>query len=118
MGKIKFKAKVDSNDEKYIAYGTGIYNNDRIVYKEKDINVTILIRDNQIEMIRKCNDYLIHLFFQKDLITQSEYQLFGGKKVFYLETKTELLEFDDKKIQIDYILEDNKFSYMLEMEKV
>ena len=33
-----------------------------------------------------------------------------------LETKTEVLDIGDKKIQIDYILEDNKFSYILEME--
>ena len=116
MGKTKFKAKIDSQDEKSIIYGNCIFNNNKITYKEKDKKVTILISDNIIEMIRECNDYKIHLIFQKDSVTQSTYQLFGGNKIFNLETKTEVLDIGDKKIQIDYILEDNKFSYILEME--
>lgn len=118
MGKTKFKSKIDSQNEKYIICGNCIYNNNKILYKEKDIKVTILVFNNKIEMIRECNDYKIHLYFEKDSVTQSTYQLFGGNKTFNLETKTEVLDINEDKIQIDYILEDNRFSYILEMEKV
>ena len=100
MAKIKFKAKIDSNDEKYLVEGKGIY------------------KDNKIEMIRSCKDYKINLIFEKNRITESTYQIFGGEKHFSLEPKTQELIINDKKIKIDYVLEDNNFSYVLEMEKI
>ena len=118
MGKIRFKAKMDSNDEKYIVEGKSIYNDNRIIYQEKNLQVTILLLNNKIEMTRSCNDYKINLIFEKDCITESTYQIFGGAKQFSLETKTQKLIISDKKIIIDYILEDNEFSYVLEMEKI
>ncbi len=118
MAKIKFKAKIDSNDEKYLVEGKGIYKDNKIIYQEKDIQVTIFLLDNKIEMIRSCKDYKINLIFEKDRITESTYQIFGGEKHFSLETKTQELIINDKKIKIDYVLEDNNFSYVLEMEKI
>ena len=118
MGKIKFKAKIDSTDEKYIVEGKGIYRDNKIIYQERNLSVTIWLFDNKIEMMRSCNDYKINLVFEKDVITQSTYQIFGGQKVFSLETKTQKLIISDNRIEIDYILEDNLFSYILEMEKI
>ena len=118
MAKIKFKAKIDSLDDKKVIEGKGIYKDNKITYKENDLSVTVLLFDNKIEMMRSCSDYKINLIFEGDAVTESTYQIFGGEKIFYLETKTEKLHITDNKIEIDYILEDNKFSYVLEMEKI
>lgn len=116
MGKINLKAKLISDEEKIDIEITGIRNQNKIVYKENDLTVTILIFDNKIEMTRVCNDYKINLNFEKNKKTISNYQLFGGNKVFDLETHTKKLNINNNKIEINYILEGNDFKYILEME--
>ena len=116
MGKIKFKAKLNSDLENLDISGIAIYNRNKITYKENEINVTILIFDNKIEMTRSCNEYKINLIFKKNKKTFSTYQVFGSNKIFELQTDTKKLNMDKNKIEITYILEENKFSYVLEME--
>lgn len=116
MGKIYLKAKLISDEENLNIEVSGIKNNNKIIYKENDINVTILLFDNRIEMNRTCNDYKINLNFDKNKKTTSTYQVFGGSKTFDLETTTKKLNISDEKIELEYILEGNKFKYILEME--
>lgn len=118
MAEISFKAKINSIDEDSTIEGKGIYKDNRIIYQENNLSVTILIFDNKIEMTRSCNDYIINLIFENGITTKSTYQIFGGHKKFYLETRTEKLMISENRIEIDYILEDNKFSYVLEMELI
>ena len=116
MGKINLKAKLISDEENLNIEVSGIKTNNKIVYKENNITVTILIFNNKIEMNRTCNEYKINLIFEKDKKTISSYQVFGMPKTFDLETNTKKLVISDKKIELDYELEGNKFSYLLEME--
>ena len=116
MGKISLKAKLVSDEEKINIETSGIRNQNKIVYKEKDLTVTILTFDNKIEMTRVCNDYKINLNFDKKKKTISNYQIFGGNKVFELETYTKKLNINNNKIEIEYVLEGNNFKYTLEME--
>ena len=117
MGKINLKAKLISDEENLNIEVSGIKsNNNKIIYKENNITVTILILNNRIEMNRTCNEYKINLVFEKNKTTISNYQVFGMPKTFDLETKTKKLIIKDKVIEIDYELEGNKFSYVLEME--
>ena len=116
MGKIYLKAHLLSDEENLNIETSGIKTNNKIVYKENDITVTILIFDNRIEMNRVCNDYKINLIFEKNKETTSTYQIFGGSKVFELETIIKKFKVDDKFIEINYVLEGNAFKYKLEME--
>lgn len=116
MGKINLKAKLISEEENLNIEVSGIKTNNKIIYKENNITVTILILNNRIEMNRTCNEYKINLIFEKDKKTISTYQVFGMPKIFDLETNTKKLDISDNKIQLDYELERNKFSYVLEME--
>ena len=116
MGKINLRAKLISDEENLNIEVSGIKTNNKIVYKENDITVTILIFDNKIEMNRICNDYKINLNFEKNKKTISTYQVFGGTKTFNLETNTKKLNITKDKIEIVYILEGNSFKYTLEME--
>ena len=116
MGKINLKASLISNEEKLNIETTGIRTGNKIVYKENNITVTILIFDNKIEMNRTCNEYKISLIFESGNVTVSKYSVFGMPKEFLLETNTTKLEITDTLIKIDYNLEGNNFSYELDLE--
>ena len=116
MGKINLKASLISDEENLNIETSGIKTMNKIVYKENNITVTILIFNNKIEMNRTCNEYKINLIFEKGKKTLSKYNVFGMPKEFLLETKTNKLEITDSEIKIDYNLEGNKFSYHLEVE--
>ena len=116
MGKINLKANLISDLENMIIETSGIKTNNKIVYKENNITVSILISNNKIEMNRTCNEYKINLVFENKKKTISTYQVFGMPKTFDLETKTNKLIIDDNKIEIIYELEGNNFKYLLECE--
>ena len=116
MGKINLKAKLISEDHNLNIETSGIKTNNKIIYKENNITVTILIFNNKIEMNRTCDEYKINLVFEKDKKTISNYQVFSLSKILDLETKTKKLIISDNLIELDYELEGNNFSYVLEME--
>lgn len=115
MGKINLKASLISDDENLNIETTGIKTKQKLVYKENNITVTILILNNKIEMNRTCNEYKINLIFEKDKKTISTYNVFGAPKVFELETFTRVLEIKENEIKIKYELEGNNFSYTLKL---
>ena len=115
MSKINLKAKLISDEENLNIETSGIKTDNKIVYKENNITLTILYFNNRIEMNRTCNEYKINLVFEKNKHTISNYLLFGTSKTFELDTYTKKLEITDEYIKIDYELEGNKFSYLLEL---
>lgn len=118
MGKVNLKARLKSNEEDLIIETNGIKIDNKIVYKENNITVTILIFKNKIEMNRSCNEYKINFVFDKNETTLSKYNVFGMPKEFLLETQTNKLEITDKYIKLKYNLEGNEFSYDLEVEEI
>ena len=116
MGKINLKASLISEEENLNVETAGIKTGNKIVYKENNITVTILIFNNKIEMNRTCNEYKINLVFEKDKDTISKYNVFGMSKEFLLEIKTKKLEISEDEIIINYNLEGNDFKYHLELE--
>ena len=116
MGKINLKANLVSPDEILNIDTSGIKTNNKIVYKENNITVTILIQNNRIEMNRTCNEYKINLIFENNKKTISNYQVFGMPKIFDLETKTKKLIIKDNLIELEYELEGNNFKYSIEWE--
>ena len=116
MGKINLKASLISDEENLSIETTGIKTSNKIVYKENNITVTILIFNNKIEMSRTCNEYKINLIFEKEKDTISKYNVFGMPKEFLLETKTNKLIIEDNKIDLNYNLEGNNFKYSLVWE--
>ena len=118
MGKIKLKANLISSDENLNISTIGIRTNNKIVYKENNVTVTILIFNNKIEMNRVCNEYKINFVFEINKQTISKYNVFGMPKEFLLETKTNELKIKDNEIVLKYNLEGNDFSYHLELEDI
>lgn len=116
MGKVNLKANLVSPDEILNIDTSGIKTGKKIVYKENNITVTILIENNKIEMNRTCNEYKINFVFEKNKKTISKYNVFGMPKEFLLETKTKKLNIKDNKIELEYELEGNNFNYLIEWE--
>jgi len=118
MGKINLKASLISEEENLNIETIGIKTKNKIVYKENNKIVTILIFNNKIEMNRTCNEYKINMIFEKGKKTISKYNVFGMPKEFLLETKTSKLKITDTLINLDYNLEGNDFSYSLEVNDI
>ena len=116
MGKINLKAKLISEEENLNIEISGIKTNNKIIYKENSITVTILMFNNKIEMNRTCNEYKINFIFEKDKTTISTYQVFGIEKIFDLETKTQKLNIEENSLELEYELEGNEFKYSLVWE--
>lgn len=82
----------------------GIKTNDKIVYKENDINVTILLDNNKIEMKRRTDDYIIELMFLGGKATSGNYHLIEYKNSINLNIETLSSSNQDNKIILDYNL--------------
>lgn len=93
----------------------GIKKNNKITYKENNILVSIHIFKNKIKINRKCNEYEINLLIEDKKDTISTYSVFGGVKIFELETKTKKLIITDEKLVAEYNLEGNDFKFTLEV---
>lgn len=115
MSKINLIASLVSDDENLNIETIGIKTKNKIIYKENNISVTILLFNNKIEMNRVCNEYKINLIFENNKKTMSTYSLFGVPKVFELETFTKNLIQEKSEITIIYELEGNIFSYNLKL---
>lgn len=115
MSKINLKAILKSDEENLEINTTGIKTDNKIVYKENLITVTILIFNNKIEINRSCIDYKINLIFEKNKKTISTYNVFEASKIFELETICKELLIKEEEIKIEYKLEGNNFSYLLKI---
>lgn len=82
----------------------GIKTNDKIVYKENDINVTIFLDNNTIEMKRRTGDYIIELMFLDGKATNGNYHLIEYKNSINLNIETLSSVNQDNKIILDYNL--------------
>lgn len=82
----------------------GIKTNDKIVYKENDINVTIFLDNNTIEMKRRTGDYIIELVFLDGKATSGNYHLIEYKNSINLNIETLSSVNQDNKIILDYNL--------------
>ncbi len=82
----------------------GIKTNDKIVYKENDINVTIFVDNNTIEMKRRTGDYIIELIFLNGKVTNGNYHLIEYKNSINLNIETLSSSNQDNKIILDYNL--------------
>ena len=108
----KIKVKLIAEEVIDNIYDTIIEDN-VIKYEEGNVNVTITKNKDYVKMERKCSDYLITLNLKKGK-NISYYQVFGGSKVFELETIVNKYKVNNKVIEIDYNLEGNDFYFKLE----
>ena len=115
MSKIKYDAKLKSNEDNLHIFGTGIKAGNKISYKENDIKVTLYLYPDRIDMERESSEYKVKLAFKLNDKGLSIYKLKGHDE-FLLDVDTKELIISDNYIKIDYTLEGNEFSYILSLE--
>ena len=115
MGKVKLKEVFKSNEENIDLCMTGIINKNKIIYKENDIRVTIVVFSNKILMNRLHDNYEIDFIFENGKRTSATYKLKEYNKEFKLDIVTTKLVIKEELIAINYNLEGNIFSYELKI---
>ena len=115
MGKVKLKEIFKSDEENIDLDINGIINKNKIIYKENDIKVTIVVFSNKILMNRLHNNYEIDFIFENGKKTNVTYKLKEYNKEFKLNIITTKLVISEREISINYTLEENSFSFKLKI---
>ena len=122
MSKVKIKSHLHNKtlNEVYTNDVIGIKNHDKIIYKEDNVNVVIIINENELFIERKCQEYHLTLNLSNKCDTKGIYNINGiGEITLQIETKSLFL--DDNEIKTKYIIdfggnEITEFEFSLKME--
>ena len=92
----------------------------KISYQEQGKIVTLLHEKNIVTMIRKHPDYQMKFVFQQGQITNGIYMFPKESSKIYLQVKTNVLEWENDRVRIDYRLypTNELFSYQLKFEVI
>ena len=112
--KVNLRIKIDSIEPLNIKV-KGIKKDNTYTYFENDIKVIIYYSENYVSIKRECNDYKIDLNLKKNKKSISTYSVFGGSKIFSLNTECTKINITDKKIKVEYKIDEDKFKYVLEV---
>lgn len=115
MSKIKIKTTI--NNEKFLF--KGIKNQNKIIYKDNDVLVTIDI-SNTIVLTRENLDFKLQLTFDQNKETIGSYLLKMCNNYLELKVKTKKLVIESKFIEIIYIINnsDEIKNFKLEFEEI
>lgn len=124
MSKVKIKSHLHNKslNEVYITDIIGIRNNNKIIYKEDNVNVVISVNNNELFIERKCQEYNLTLHLSNKSNTKGIYNINGiGEITLHIETKSLFL--DDNEIKTKYIIdfggnEITEFEFSLKMEEL
>lgn len=97
----------------------GIYYDNKIIYNDGNIKVTLLLDDNKIEMKRLTKEYEIKMLFDVNNETIGIYNIFDLNLKMDLEVQTKMLKISNDCIMIMYCLKiNNEFigNYDLKLE--
>lgn len=94
---------------------SGIKTKNTYKYKENNILVIVKVDKNSLTINRHTDEYDINLVFNDAKSSTSTYSVFGGSKIFKLETYTNKLKIYDDKIELEYVIEDSIYKYLLEV---
>lgn len=115
MSKINLKTKLyNLENTVYSHHIKGIKNDNKLVYKENNIMVTLEILNNQIKIERKCDEYTLRMDFRESLTTPLIYDIKGVGNT-KLNIKTKKIEIKNNNIFIKYELIDSKEIYYYEL---
>ena len=115
MGKIRLKEIFKSDDDNIDIDIMGIINKNKIIYKENDIKVTIVVLSNKILMNREHSNYEIDFVFEEGVTTKATYKLKEYNKEFTIDIKTTKLVIKEDLIDINYRLGNSIFSFTLKI---
>ena len=99
----------------------GICHDNKIIYNDGNIKVTLLLEDNKIEMKRQTKEYTINMLFDTKSETNGEYDILDLNITMDLKVQTKKLEINNNNIIIIYSLKINdefigNYDFKLEYE--
>ena len=122
LAKIKLNAKVINQSEKntFSYQGEGLLLKNKIVYYEHDICVTLMKQENIVKLIREHKEYELEMTFQQGYKTEVIYHSFKECLKTYLQVETNVLEWENDRVRIDYRLEPSNelYSYQMKFEVI
>jgi len=122
MPKIRIHSAVISPEETITKEAIGILQDNKIIYKEDNVDVTILIFDNKIRLSRVSEQYELNMEFIKDEEVPGNYIIEKNINID-LKTKTNILKIDKSNIIIEYELkladeEIGRFNFEIKYEVI
>lgn len=118
---MKIKCKVSLKNENEIVIDNevfnGLKNDNKIVYYEKDIKVSILLED-KIILKRSNEEYEIKLIFDEQNETEGKYLLKKDNLFLPLYTITDKIIVGNNLLLVNYCLNDEHYEFKLEFEVI
>ncbi len=109
MSKIKINSILTTTNEVIKKEFMGILIDNKIIYNDDNINVTLLFEKDGLTMKRDSREYCIEFNFLNNNTTKCVYNVKSDNIIIYLNLKTRKLIIDNNRIVIDYDLyQDNE----------
>ncbi|HHU54798.1 MAG TPA: DUF1934 family protein [Mollicutes bacterium] len=108
MSKIQINSILKTSNEVIKKEFMGIIIDNKIIYDEDKIKVTILLNKDQLKMKRETSDYCISFAFSNNCTSKCVYNVKKPNMVIYLNVETKCLIIDDNRIIIEYDLYQEK----------
>lgn len=124
VSKVKIKALLENKTDcqKYNVETIGIYDQNRILYQDEEIQMTLLISD-KIHMKRTQKDAVLQIDFAYPLTTDGIYDIKSVNVQFHVKICTKKLVIEEQKIEIEYEMtleneQPKQFYYQLQYEVI
>ena len=106
-----------NNNTKEIINTKGIKNKNKITYQIDEYKNKIIILKNKIIILRENNEINNILYFEKEKIIPSKYNIKDNNITFEINIKTKNIEINNNFIKIKYLVIDSneEYEYYIEM---
>lgn len=104
MPKIEVKAKLIGKETNHNVMGKGILQNNKIIYQEKELQVILEKKDDQVILKRSCPEYELILPFSIHQKTSGMHKIIPYSMILDAEIETKELLITDQEIKITYDL--------------
>ena len=94
MAKKLIKTRLKNSEETINLEVNAIINDNKIVYKDKDVTNTVIIDDNSVDIIRKNDEYQLSMKFSKNS-SQCTYKLLKLDRILNMDIETINLDIKD-----------------------
>lgn len=124
MSKVKIKSTLQNltSNEVYSTDTIGIKIDNKIKFKDNEINVVICVNEESVMIERKCKEYHLTLHLSQNNITKGTYNIYN-LGIIDLDITTNKLIINENKIETNYILdfrnnEKTEFKFLIELEEL
>ena len=106
MAKISLKTSLKNEEEEMpiIHEGFGLIHEEKIVYHENNVMTTLKRDQKVVSFMRRTDEYELHFSFDLQGQTEGYYKIFAIGSKMHLQINTNMLEWNNHKIEILYRL--------------